>query len=130
MKAARERGDKANLKYDKLVITPRGGQRQSLILAHLNICSLRNKVHEIITICSSNNIHVLALTETHLDTTFNDSELAVHGYRLYRRDRDRYGGGVASYVQEHIPVVMREDIACTDMEIIWLQIRPSIYSIF
>lgn len=30
LKAARERGDKASLKYDKLVITPRAGQSQSL----------------------------------------------------------------------------------------------------
>lgn len=29
LKAARERGDKASLKFDKLVIRPRGGQTQS-----------------------------------------------------------------------------------------------------
>lgn len=76
--------------------------RKGLVLAHLNICSLRNKVHEITRICSLNNIHILALSETHLDNTFDFSELAVAGYRLYRRDRDRYGGGVAFYVQKHI----------------------------
>jgi hypothetical protein len=85
--------------------------KKGLILAHLNICSLRNKVHEMATICSSSNIHVVALTETHLDTTFNDSELCVKRYRLYRRDRDRYGGGVAFYFQEHIPV-LRKGIRC------------------
>ena len=88
-----------------------------MVLAHLNICSLRNKVLEITRICSSNNIHVLAPSETHLDHTFDDSELAVEGYRLYRRDRDKYGGGVAFYVQEHIAVVLRRDITSTDIEV-------------
>ncbi len=78
---------------------PSGLPRKGLVLAHLNICSLRNKVHEITRICSSDNIHVLALSETHLDDTYDDSELAVEGYSLFRRDRDKYGGGVAFYVQ-------------------------------
>lgn len=59
--------------------------KKGLVLAHLNICSLRNKVHEIINICS-NGIHVLALSETHLDCSFDNSQLAVKGYRLFRKD--------------------------------------------
>jgi hypothetical protein len=41
----------------------------------------------------SNNIHVLA--KSHLDSSFEDAEISIHGYDLFRRDRTRYGGGVA-----------------------------------
>ena len=47
MKAARACGDIAYTRYDRLIA--------------LAICSLRNKVNEI------NNIHILAISETHLD---------------------------------------------------------------
>lgn len=71
----------------------------------------------------SDNIPVLARSEIQLDTYFDDSELAVEGYRLYRRDGDKYGGGVAFYVQEHVSAVLWKDIMSTDIERIWLQIH-------
>lgn len=88
-----------------------------MVLAHLNICSLRNKVHVITRV--SDNIPVLARSETHLDTYFDDSDLAVERYRLYKRDEDKYGGGGAFYVQGHISVVLQKDIMITDIERIW-----------
>lgn len=51
-----------------------------MVLVHLNICSLRNKVHEVTRIYFLNNIHALPLSEMHLGTTFDDSELADRGY--------------------------------------------------
>ena len=104
--------------------------KKSLKIAHLNICSLRNKVNEIGDLLFSNNIHVLALSETHLDETFEDDAWKVEGYNLYRKDRNVYGGGVACYVQCHIPVKIREDIMCKEIEVLWLQINlPYIKSI-
>lgn len=44
--------------------------KKGLVLTHLNICSLRNKVEEITTLCQSENIHIFPLTETHLDDKF------------------------------------------------------------
>ena len=69
--------------------------KNGLLIAHLNICSLRNKIHEICCVVQSNNIHVLAISETHSDSSFEDAEISIHGYNLFRRDRNRYGGGVA-----------------------------------
>lgn len=97
--------------------------KKGLVLAHLNICSLRNKVDEITRLCQIENIHVLALSETHLDNSFDNSVLAVDGYNLYRRDRDKHGGGIALYVKENIAVFPRNDIMCADIEILWLQIQ-------
>ena len=84
--------------------------KKSLKIAQLNICSLRNEVHEITDLLVLNSINILAISETHLDDTFADEAVGIQGYNLYTKDRNRYGGGVAFYVQNHLPVKVREDI--------------------
>ena len=44
----------------------------------------------------------LCLTETKLGKCIDDSEISLHGYTVYRRDRDRRGGGVAVYHRSDI----------------------------
>jgi hypothetical protein len=55
-------------------------------------------------------IHILTISETHLDNTFDDTVVTIHGYNIYRKDRDASGGGVAVNIQNHIPVKIREDL--------------------
>ena len=55
-------------------------------------------------------IHILTISETHLDNTFDDTVVTIHGYNIYRKDRDASGGGVAVNIQYHIPVKIREDL--------------------
>ena len=62
-----------------------------------------------IYLLTSDNIHILAIFETHLDNSFDDTSVAIQGYDIYRRDINAYGGGVAVYIQSHIPV-MGEDL--------------------
>lgn len=68
--------------------------RKGLQLAHINICSFRNKLVEISDVLTTNKIHVLAVTET-----FSDDVVNINGYNIYRKDRNKYGGGVAIYIQ-------------------------------
>lgn len=65
----------------------------------------------------------MAITETHLDASVNDSEIYIMGYNIFRFDRDRRGGGVAIYIQNHIPVKTRDDLTNTSLESIWLQVH-------
>lgn len=95
--------------------------RKGLKIAHININSIRNKIHEITEILNNDNIHVLAISETHLDSTFDDSALSILGYNIFRRDRNSHGGGVAFFIQEHIAVKIRKDLMCYEIETIWLQ---------
>ncbi len=105
--------------------------RKGLKLAHINICSLRNKLVEISDVLVTNNIHVLAVTETHLDQTFTDDVLNINGYNIYRKDKNKYGGGVAIYIQSHIPVKIRQDLMPVDVEALWLQVQlPFVKSLF
>lgn len=93
---------------------------KGLKIAHLNICSLRNKIQDITGILENNNLHILAISETHLDVTIEDFLLHVNGYLLYRCDRNINGGGVAFYVQDQIPVETRQDFGCIGVEALWL----------
>lgn len=70
-----------------------------------------------------NNIHIMAISETHLDHSFENMEFAFGGYSLFRKDRNKFGGSVAVYVQNHIPVKMRRDLMLHDIEALWLQIH-------
>lgn len=45
--------------------------------------SIRYKLHAIAEILLLNNINILVVSETHLDSTFEDAELKVHEYRIF-----------------------------------------------
>jgi hypothetical protein len=47
----------------------------------------------------------------------------IQGYNIYRRDRNAKGGGAAVYIQNHIPVKLREDLMLNTVEVIWLQVH-------
>jgi galactitol-specific phosphotransferase system IIB component len=79
--------------------------RKVLQIAHINI--RRNKVHEVNNLLATDDIHI---SETHLDNTFDDTVIAIHGYNIYRKDRNANGVGVAVYIQHHIPVKFRDDL--------------------
>lgn len=98
-------------------------QGKGLRIAHLNICSLRNKIDDLSVLVHDNNIHILALSETHLDASVTSSEIDITGYCVHRLDRDCRGGGVGIYVQNHIPVKMRYDLMQNSLESIWLQVH-------
>lgn len=100
---------------------------KNLRIAHLNVRSLRNKIPDIHLFLTLYKIHVLALTETHLGTRIKDSELKIDNYKLYRCDRKHnnsnwYRGGVALYVQDHIPVKRHVFSNLSNIEIIWADI--------
>lgn len=65
----------------------------------------------------------MAITETHLDENIQDSELAIQGYNIFRLDRDGNGGGMAFYIQDHIPAKMRKDLNGKGVETLWLQVH-------
>ena len=55
-------------------------------------------------------INILTISETHLDNTFYDLVVTIHGYYIFRKYRNSNGGGVAVYIQNHITVKLREDL--------------------
>jgi hypothetical protein len=78
---------------------------------------LRSKVAEINHLLLTDDIHVL----TH--NTFDDIEVAIQGYNIYRKYRNANGGGVPVYIQNHIPVKLIENLMLNTVEVIWLQVH-------
>ena len=83
---------------------------KGLILAHINICSLRNKIQDLSLFLQLNKIDILMISETHLDHFIDNSDVDIGGFSIYRNDRNRFGGGVAIYIRDHFPVKLRHDL--------------------
>lgn len=53
----------------------------------------------------------VSLTETQSDNCFDDCDLNLDGYSIFRRDRrDQRGGGVLLATKSHLPCVRRYDL--------------------
>ena len=57
----------------------------------LNVNSLLTKIDQLHNIVKFSNIAVTGITETKLDTTVYDSEVAVDNYNVIRNDKKRKG---------------------------------------
>lgn len=99
---------------------PINNLHKDLTFAHINICSLRNIIHVFLQL---NKIDILAVSETHLNSYFQDSELIINGYSIYRKDRNKFGGGVTIYIHCHFPCKVRYDLIKDNIEAIWIQMH-------
>jgi hypothetical protein len=43
---------------------------------------------------------IFAVTESKLDHNIDDAEIEIKGYKVFRRDRNRHGGGVLFYIND------------------------------
>ncbi|XP_071944876.1 uncharacterized protein [Antedon mediterranea] len=68
------------------------------------------------------NAAVISICETMLDKTVPDAELNIEGYNVFRRDRNRSGGGVCFFVKERLSIRERRDLDSESIESIWMEI--------
>ena len=47
----------------------------------------------------------------------------VDGYKLERRDRNEFGGGIAAFVRSYIPIRRRKDLEMAQTESVLLEIK-------
>ncbi len=74
-----------------------------IIIATLNINSIRNKFDEL-KMVTAGNIDVLIITETKLDHSFPTGQFYMEGFSTpFRLDRNSKGGGILIYVREDLP---------------------------
>ena len=74
-----------------------------LVIAHLNINSLRDKF-EFLIFLTKDNIDVLMISETKLDQSFPTNQFIINGFSApFRLDRNDKGGGIILYIGENIP---------------------------
>ena len=75
---------------------------KNVIFGHLNINSVRNKFSGFKDLVLKET-DICLLTETKIDDSFPNSQFFAEGYRMYRKDRNKNGGGLLLYVNEGIP---------------------------
>lgn len=72
---------------------------------YFNARSLRNKIDELRIMLLNEEIDIIAITETYIDTNNIDftHEYQINSYKLYHKDRvGKRGGGVLLYIKENI----------------------------
>jgi len=74
-----------------------------IIIGIVNCCGIVNKYLEIQDLLLSQNIDILLCAETHLEDSISDSEVFLPNYSVYRKDRNRQGGGVSIAIRSDLP---------------------------
>ena len=76
------------------------------MIGHININSIRNKF-EMLSNSIKDNLDILMISETKLDSTFPSNQFTVKGYAApIRFDRNGRGGGISLYIREDIPATL------------------------
>ena len=73
-----------------------------IIPGHLHVNSLRNKFESIVDVIQG-TFDIFLVSETKTDESFPDKQFCLNNFRIFRKDRNRYGGGIMFYVNENLP---------------------------
>lgn len=91
-------------------------------MALLNINSLGKHIDELKALMTRKPLDLLAINESKLDQNDSSESMALLGYTLERRDRNKHGGGVCVYLRDSVNYKRRTDLEDCDLEIIILEI--------
>ena len=73
---------------------------KSIIVGHLNINSIRYKFIFAESIVKAFDLFLIS--ESKLDSTFPMNQFHIFVFKVFRRDRNRFGGGLILYINENI----------------------------
>ena len=69
------------------------------------------------------NIDVFLISETKIDSSFSSQQFAIDNYKILRRERNCFGGGLIFYMNENIPCrELSPEQNDSNFEIIFLEI--------
>ncbi len=103
---------------------PSDTTRRLINIGLINARSVISCLPDIHHLLVSENIDLLAVTESWLDDSVSDSEIGLNGYDVFRCDRNRNGGGVAIFLSKLLFYKVRLDICCGDIESLWIELFP------
>jgi hypothetical protein len=101
-----------------------------LKIAHLNVRSLRNIAHltevkELVNL--HGKIDIFTISETWLNSTVTNSEIATEDYKIYRLDRlHKIGGGVCAYIKKNLKASVLKELSQTSessFNQLWINIQ-------
>ena len=86
-------------------------------IANLNVNNL-NVNDEIRILLAETPFDILSINESKIDWLISDSEICSQNYTVLRHDRNRQGGGVALYIRNNIPYLVRQGLVSANLEMI------------
>ena len=92
---------------------------------HLNIRSLYQSLHDLREVVHQCKPDAMALSETWLDDSISDMELALVNYNIYQKYRNCHGGGVAVYVKSSLTFTVSSldsVVATQSFESLWISV--------
>jgi hypothetical protein len=106
--------------------------KKGLKIDHLNINGLKNKLDQLRLIFFESKLESFFLNETKIDETVRDVDIVMPGYIIFRRDRNKHGGGVLIYIASEINSAKVRNVNILGfLEIIWIRISlPSTKPIY
>ena len=85
-----------------------------------------NKVEEIAMYALENSLDIIGVAESWLNENILDSEVAIDGYTLFRKDRNRLkpgrGGGVLLYIRNNLNCVECPELNTCSNESVWCKL--------
>ena len=75
---------------------------KNLFFGHLNGDYVRNKF-EPLEFLIKDKFDVFLVSESKLDSSFPEAQFKILGYRIFRKDRNKYGDGLMFYINQKIP---------------------------
>ena len=97
---------------------------KNTIICHLNINSIRNTFDTLDEIVKA--FDILLISESKLDNTFPINQFTIRGYKVFRRDCNRFGGGLILYVNENIPCKpLTDHPVFSDLELMVFELHQS-----
>ena len=103
-----------------------GPDNRKLTISHVNINSITapGKLDELTYFVEMNNIDILLLTETKLDHTIHPSLYSLPSFHPpYLNNRNRHGGGTATYIRSTISANRLTDLELDGEEWTWTMLK-------
>ena len=69
---------------------------KSIIVGHLNVNSIRNRFILAESIVKAFDLFLIS--ESKLDSTFSMNQFHIYSFKVFRRDRNRSGGGLILHI--------------------------------
>ena len=96
---------------------------KNVTIGHLNINSLRNKIEALKDVITQ-TFDIFFVSETKIDASFPNNQFCIPGYKMFRKDRNCYGGGLCFYINDNMFCKqLNEHDMPTDIEAIFLEIK-------
>ena len=99
--------------------------QKDIKIEQLYIRSVTKYIDQLIFILNETCIDILCLNEKRLSRNVLDAEINIEGYDIYRKDRNREGGGVAVYVRNYLNTNIKHELINDEIEAIFMEIKPT-----